>query len=38
VKAITVIPGTPGSVQLDERPEPAAASKTLLVQALALGV
>jgi glucose 1-dehydrogenase len=38
VKAITVLPGTPGSVQLDERPEPAADGKTLLVQALALGV
>jgi threonine dehydrogenase-like Zn-dependent dehydrogenase len=38
VKAITVIPGTPSSVQLDERPEPAYEPQTLLVQALALGV
>jgi len=38
VKAITVIPGTPGSVQLDERPEPDPDRRNLLVQALALGV
>ncbi len=38
MKAITVIPGTPASVQLDERPEPVADRKNLLVQALALGV
>jgi threonine dehydrogenase-like Zn-dependent dehydrogenase len=38
VKAITVIPGTPGSVQLDERPAPPQDSRTLLVQALALGI
>jgi threonine dehydrogenase-like Zn-dependent dehydrogenase len=38
VKAITVIPGTPGSVQLDERPDPPRDSRTLLVQALALGI
>jgi threonine dehydrogenase-like Zn-dependent dehydrogenase len=38
VKAITVLPGTPGSVQLDERPEPDPDGKTLLVEALALGV
>jgi threonine dehydrogenase-like Zn-dependent dehydrogenase len=38
VKAITVLPGTPSSVQLDERPEPTADATTLLVQALALGV
>src|SRR5437764_13447671 len=38
VKAITVIPGTADSVRLDERPEPAADGRNLLVQALALGV
>jgi threonine dehydrogenase-like Zn-dependent dehydrogenase len=38
VKAITVIPGTPNSVQLDDRPEPASDSTTLLVHALALGI
>jgi threonine dehydrogenase-like Zn-dependent dehydrogenase len=38
VKAITVIPGTPGSVQLDERAEPPQDSRTLLVQALGLGI
>jgi len=38
VKAISVIPGTPDSVQLDDRPEPAADSTTLLVHALALGI
>lgn len=38
MKAITVIPGMPDSVQLDERPEPASDPRTLLVQAVALGV
>ena len=38
MKAITVAPGTPASVELEERPEPADDPKTLLVQALALGV
>ena len=38
MKALTVIPGTPNSVQLDDRPEPPTDSRTLLVQALALGV
>ena len=38
MKAITVQPGTPASVQLEERPEPADDPASLLVQALALGV
>jgi len=38
VKAITVLPGTPASVRLDERPEPPASKASLLVQAIALGV
>jgi threonine dehydrogenase-like Zn-dependent dehydrogenase len=38
VKAITVLPGTPNSVQLDDRPEPPADSDSLLVQAIALGI
>ena len=38
MKAITVLPGTPASVQLDDRPEPQAGPDTLLVQAVALGV
>jgi threonine dehydrogenase-like Zn-dependent dehydrogenase len=38
VKAVTVIPGTANSVQLEDRPEPAADAASLLVQALALGV
>ena len=38
MKAITVIPGTLATVQLDERPEPATDRRTLLVQALALGI
>jgi len=38
VKAITVIPGTSATVRLDERPEPAADPRTLLVQAMALGI
>jgi len=38
VKAITVLPGTPASVQLEERPEPDPDHSTLLVEALALGV
>lgn len=38
VKAITVVPGTPASVQLVDRPEPQAAPDTVLVQAIAPGV
>jgi glucose 1-dehydrogenase len=38
VKAITVVPGTPASVQLDDRPEPPAGADTLLVRAIALGI
>lgn len=38
MKAITVLPGTPASVQLDDRPDPGPDGKTLLVEALALGV
>jgi hypothetical protein len=35
VKAITVLPGPPASVQLDERPEPDPDRKTPLVEAVA---
>ena len=38
MKAITVQPGAPGSLRLEERPEPADDAGSLLVQALALGV
>ena len=38
MKAITVAPGEPNSVRLDDRPEPAADGAHLLVQAEALGV
>jgi threonine dehydrogenase-like Zn-dependent dehydrogenase len=38
VKAITVLPGKPASVQLDDRPEPPTDNSRLLVQAVALGV
>ncbi len=38
MKAITIAPGTPDSLRLDERPEPADDPHSLLVQALALGV
>jgi threonine dehydrogenase-like Zn-dependent dehydrogenase len=38
LKAITVLPGKPASVQLDDRPEPPTDAATLLVQAIALGV
>lgn len=38
MKAITVAPGAPNTVQLEDRPEPAADSSMLLVQAIALGV
>jgi threonine dehydrogenase-like Zn-dependent dehydrogenase len=38
VKAVTVLPGVPGSVRLDDRAEPAPDADTLLVQALALGI
>ncbi|WP_218190948.1 glucose 1-dehydrogenase [Enhydrobacter aerosaccus] len=38
MKAITVLPGTPASVQLDDRPEPRGTDDALLVQAIALGV
>jgi glucose 1-dehydrogenase len=38
MKAITVTPGKAASVQLEDRPEPADDSGSLLVQALALGI
>ncbi len=38
MKAITVQPGRPASVDLEDRPEPPDDPRTLLVQALALGV
>jgi len=38
LKAITVAPGAPNTVRLEDRPEPAADRSTLLVQAIALGV
>lgn len=38
MKAITVQPGTAGSLALEDRPDPAPDQTTLLVQALALGV
>ncbi|MBS0221784.1 MAG: glucose 1-dehydrogenase [Proteobacteria bacterium] len=38
MKAVTVVPGTPASIQLDDLPEPRTDDGMLLVQALALGV
>lgn len=38
MKAITVLPGTPGSIRLEDRPEPTPGPDTLLVQAIALGI
>ncbi len=38
MKVITVLPGTSGSIRLEDRPEPTPDSSTLLVQALALGI
>ncbi len=38
MRAITVIPGTPGSARLDEVDEPPAAAGAVLVEAVAMGV
>ena len=38
MKAVTVAPGTPDSIRLEERPEPHADGNFLLVQAMALGI
>ena len=38
MRAITLIPGRPGSAQLDEVPEPAPAAGAVLVDGLALGI
>ena len=38
MRAITVTPGTPGSLRVDDVPEPDPAQGSVLVQALALGV
>jgi threonine dehydrogenase-like Zn-dependent dehydrogenase len=38
MKAVTVTPGTAGSVRLEEVPEPAAALGSVLVEALAVGI
>ena len=38
MKAVTVIPGTAGSVHLDDVPEPDAALGSVVVEALAVGI
>jgi glucose 1-dehydrogenase len=38
MKAVTVIPGTAGSVRLDEVPEPGTSTGSVLVEALAVGI
>ena len=38
MQAVTVVPGTAGSVSLDEVPEPDIALGSVLVEALAVGV
>jgi glucose 1-dehydrogenase len=38
VKAITVMPGSPGSIRLDDVPEPSRSEGSILVQTIAVGV
>ncbi len=38
MKAVTVTPGTAGSVRLEEVPEPDAALGSVVVEALAIGI
>lgn len=38
MRALTIIPGNPGSVRLDEIPEPEVSDESLLVKTMAIGI